>query len=59
MEKYRVTSNKRNRTFTIYKNGSKYRTYRFSVDEFRENEYNTNNDWNDFLRHTEFYEVIK
>ena len=63
MSSIKVTSNKRNRTFTIrtYINGKflcKYRTIQFDKDEFAELQHNTENDWQYFLRHTyDYYKV--
>ena len=51
-------SNKSERTFTIRKNGSKYRTNKMSKDEFNRCLNNTSNDWNDFLRYSGDYYVI-
>ena len=56
---YRVTANKSARTFTLRcSTGSKYRTFPMSKDEFRSCEYNTQNDWANFLK-TDEYSVIK
>lgn len=57
-----VTANESARTFTIrtYVNGkisNKYRTIQFSKDEFAENEYNTENDWKQFLKSSDYYLV--
>lgn len=59
----RVAANQSARTFTIrtYVNGkfsAKYRTIKFSKEEFENNEYNTENDWKQFLR-TNDYCVVK
>jgi len=54
-----VTSNVKNRTFTIKKNGTTYRTGKFSKPEFEEAEYNTEKDWNNFLRTQDFYSIVK
>ena len=51
-------SNKKKRTFTIRKNGSKYRTINLSKDEFLEMENYTSNDWNGFLSSSnDYYKV--
>lgn len=51
MKNFKITSNKMKRTFTIVKPcGSKYRTISLSKNEFNEMEYNTQNDWVDFLK---------
>jgi hypothetical protein len=49
-----ATPNHSKRTFTIRKNGSKYRTMPMSKEEFEEAEMNTKNDWNWFLRSNEY-----
>jgi hypothetical protein len=54
-----VTPNHSKRTFTIRKNGSKYRTYPMSKDEFRSCENMTGNDWANFLRETQDYYLVK
>ena len=59
-----ATPNYRKRTFTIriyYKEGSKtkYRTLPMNKQEFENNNYNTENDWNAFLRHSQNYYYIK
>jgi hypothetical protein len=56
---FEVTSNVKNRTFTIKKNGTTYRTGKFSKTEFEEAEYNTEKDWNNFLRTQDFYSIVK
>ena len=60
----RVSPNRAKRTFTLrfyYENGTvvKYRTMRMSIEEFRVIEWNTENDWIDFLRTDEYYLVKK
>lgn len=52
-------SNKSARTFTIRKNGSKYRTVKMSKYEFTNSLHNTSNDWDNFLRQSDEYYVIK
>ena len=59
----KVVANQSARTFTIrtYVNGkfsAKYRTIKFSKEEFESNEYNTENDWKQFLK-TDDYFVVK
>lgn len=51
----KVSSNKRNRTFTIRVSSSKYRTLPMSKEEFEEAEYMTQNDWRHFLRSSQAY----
>lgn len=64
MTKLKVTSNQSKRTFTlrVYVNGkcdSKYRTLRFSKDEFEDMECNTESDWKYFFRTEDcYYSVI-
>lgn len=60
--KIKTTANYSNRTFTIrtYIDGkfsSKYRTIKLSKDEFQSCLNNTENDWNDFLKSSDYYEV--
>ena len=50
------------KTFTLrcYSEGkfyAKYRTVQLSEDEFNSCEYNTNNDWIDFLKSNDYYKV--
>ena len=58
----KVKSNKKARTFTIrtYHDGkfvSKYRTIPFPKLEFECMEYNTENDWRQFLKTSDYYSV--
>lgn len=54
----KVRSNKTLRHFTIIKeDGTKYRTTPMSKEEFQLNEYNTMNDWADFLKSDDYYAV--
>ena len=57
----KITSNKSKRTFTIRKEGAKFRTLKMSQNEFDECEYNTTEDWKYFLRTQDgnYYEVKK
>ena len=52
-----ITANKSKRTFTIRKNGSKYRTTRMSKQEFETCFYNTLSDWDSFLKSNQYYTV--
>ena len=52
-----VRPNHAKRTFTIKKNGVKYRTLRLSKEEFNSCLHNTGNDWNQFLKSDEYYIV--
>lgn len=52
-----IKSNKSKRTYTIRKQGSKYRTYKMNKQEFESAYYWTANDWNQFLRTDEYYIV--
>ena len=59
----KATPNYSKRTFTIRteeENGykAKYRTIPFSKEEFESNEYNTANDWQQFLNKTNDYYVV-
>ena len=54
----KISSNKPKRTFTIQVNGSKYRTYTMSKEEFNSCLFNTGNDWNQFLKSSDYYKVI-
>lgn len=49
---FKVTSNKSKKHFTININGVKFRTLHLSKDEFEEAEYNTENDWKDYVRNS-------
>lgn len=55
----KVSSNKRNRTFTIRVNGSKYRTLPMSKQEFNDADYRTQNDWINFLKTSQAYYVVR
>jgi hypothetical protein len=57
-----ATPNESQRTFTLrilYANGdlAKYRTIRMSKDEFNSCIYNTQNDWLQFLKSDDYYQV--
>lgn len=56
-EEIRISSNKSKRTFTIITTGGKYRTYPTTKSEFEANEYNTGNDWKQFLKTDNYYKV--
>jgi hypothetical protein len=51
----KVSANQSQRTFTIRVQGAKYRTIRMSKEEFESNEYNTANDWQQFLNSSSDY----
>lgn len=62
----KITPSYNRRTFTIrkydknYKKIIKYRTFRFTVTEFEEMQFNTVNDWKYWLRtNSNDYEAIK
>ena len=55
--KIKVSANHSARTFTIVKNGIKYRTIRLNKQEFESCLYNTGNDWNNFLKSEDYYRV--
>lgn len=54
----KVTSNKRERTFTITTEVAKYRTLPMSREEFEDAQYNTPGDWEAYIRREEC-EVIQ
>jgi hypothetical protein len=56
-QEIKVKANKSKRTFTIRINGSKYRTYPMSKEEFQSESNNTANDWKQFLRSDDYYRV--
>lgn len=56
---FKVKANKSRRTFTIWKDGSKYRTLPMSKVEFEECEMNSNGDWIDFLNSSDSYYLVK
>jgi hypothetical protein len=53
-----VKANNSKRTYTIRKQGLKYRTHRMTKQEFENAEYWTANDWINFLR-TDNYYIVK
>jgi hypothetical protein len=53
----KVTPNFSKRTFTIRKDGSKYRTYPMTEIEFNECMHMTGNDWQHFLKFNDYYLV--
>ena len=53
----KVTSNKSARTFTIKNETATYRTFKMSIEEFQSCQYNTENDWKQFLKSDEYYKV--
>lgn len=55
----KVKANYKNRTFTIWKNGSKYRTLKFIKPEFEEKLGSTNLDWYHWLMNSDFYYCVK
>jgi len=52
-----VTKNKSKRTYTIRVDGSKYRTTQMSKEEFDDPYFWTANDWNQFLKGSDYYKV--
>ena len=55
---FRIASNKKERTFTIYTDGLKYRTIAMSREEFDSiNDYYTGQDWANFLKTDSYYPV--
>ena len=55
----KVKANKSKKTFTIRTESSKYRTCKFSKEEFEDNECNTSSDWQHFLATEDFYYLVK
>ena len=53
----RVSSNKAKRHFTIKTEAATFRTYTMSREEFNINEYNTGNDWAQFMKSDNYYKV--
>lgn len=53
----KATPNKSQRTFTIRKDGLKFRTLQMSKEEFKSAEYWTGNDWANFLKTNEYYAI--
>ena len=56
-ETLRISANHSKRTFTICTAVGKYRTFRLSKEEFNSCLNNTGQDWNEFLRSSDYYEV--
>lgn len=55
---FRIASNKKERTFTIYTDGLKYRTVAMSREEFDYiATHYTGQDWANFLKKDEYYPV--
>tara|TARA_R110000823_G_scaffold37040_1_gene100817 strand:- start:105 stop:293 length:189 start_codon:yes stop_codon:yes gene_type:complete len=52
-----VSPNIRNRTFTIRVEGAKYRTIKLSKEEFESCLHNTGNDWQQFLKSSDYYKI--
>jgi len=53
----KVSSNKSQRTYTLKTNGATYRTVKLTSDEFFACEYNSGNDWAQFLKTDDYYKV--
>ena len=56
---FRVSSNKSARTFTLVVDGTKYRTVKMNKEEFQSCLNHTANDWNNFLKYSNNYYVVK
>jgi len=54
-----VRPNFSKKVFTIKTEGTKYRTYKLSENDFNDNLFNTGNDWQYFLKTSQDYFVIK
>ena len=53
-----ISANQSKRTFTIRKNGSKYRTGQFEKSEFEHaKRFWTGNDWQNFLKTNDYYTI--
>ena len=55
--KIKVSANQSKRTFTIVTESAKFRTLQMSREEFESCEYQTGNDWENFLRTNAYYQV--
>lgn len=55
--KIKVRSNQSKRHFTIKTDSATFRTYQMSQEEFDSCEFNTGNDWNEFLKSNDYYKV--
>ena len=51
--------NYKHRTFTLRTEGNKYRTNQMSFEEFDEALYNTPADWENFLKNSDNYYIVK
>jgi hypothetical protein len=54
-----ITSNKSKRHYTIRKNGVVYQTEKLTKEEFDNFAYNTNEDWQNYLRKSQSYTIKK
>jgi len=52
-----VSSNKKNRTFTIRTTAATYRTHPMTRDEFISAQNNTGNDWQQLLKGDDYYKI--
>jgi hypothetical protein len=55
----KISSLKRKRTFTIYFNGSRYRTNQLLKNDFEDMQYYSCIDWIDFLRKSNNYYKVR
>jgi len=55
--KIKVRPNYSKRHFTIKTETNKFRTYEMSEEEFESNEFNTANDWQQFLKSDDYYSI--
>lgn len=53
----KITANYSKRTYTIRTESGKYRTYPMSKEEFTSWERSTGNDWQNFLKGSDYYKV--
>jgi len=53
----KVSANHSKRTFTIKTDAATFRSTTMSKEEFQSNLHNTGNDWNQFLKSDDYYQV--
>ena len=51
----KVSVNYSKKTFTVITESGKYRTLAMNKNEFQSNIHNTGNDWNNFLKGSDYY----
>jgi len=55
----KISSNKAKRTWTLITDAAKFRTNRMSKEEFSNCDFNTGNDWQNFLDSSTDYYIVK